>query len=675
MDELRFRQVHLDFHTSEKIPSVAENFDAEDFAKILEEARVNSITCFSRGHHGMLYYNSRKFPELIHPNLKNKNLLEEQIDACHKRNIRVPVYTTVQWDDHMSKLHPEWCCITENGTFLNQGEFGNKVFAPGFYRTLCVNNPQYRQFLKDQVADIFDVLTPERIDGLFFDIVGVRDCCCPHCIAGMKKRGYNPEVKEDRLCYAKEMLKEFRLEMTEFVRSFQQNLTIFYNGGHVGAAAVGAKDAFTHWELESLPSGQWGYSNFPNTVRYARTTGMDYLSHTGKFHTSWGDFHSFKNPEALQYECYRMLAYNSKCLIGDQLNPDGAMSKPVYNLIGSVYREVEKKEPWCTGAKAVTELAVLSDEWQTIQSQAAGVVSKAVNGVCAMLDEMGYQFDIVDNQTDWASYKVVIMPDVIWVDEDLKEKIDAYLARGGKLLATGKSGLNREQTAFQLDCLGIRYLGEAPYSPDFIMPNNIMGKNLPKTEHVMYLKGEWVEATDGEVLADTYVPYFNRTWEHFCSHLHTPSSHQKSYPAAVKKGNCIYLMHPVFSIYQKNHPKWCKEWVKDALEMLLPEQLIRHNGPTLMTTTINNQEQEHRYVLHALNYIPVKNCDEIYTIEDIYPLYGIHFSVKTEKLVNQVRIVPEGKVIPFELKDGRVEFTVDRIDGHLMVELEYSKSH
>lgn len=93
------------------------------------------------------------------------------------------------------------------------------------------------------------------------------------------------------------------------------------------------KEFYTHWELESLPSGKWGYAHFGNTVRYARTSGMDYLSHTGKFHTSWGDFHSMKNKEALEYECFRMLAYNSKCLIGDQLHPDGRISPEVYDLI------------------------------------------------------------------------------------------------------------------------------------------------------------------------------------------------------------------------------------------------------------------------------------------------------------------------------------------------------
>ncbi len=46
--ELRFRQVHLDYHTSPDIPGIGSEFDAEQFTQTLEQARVDSITCFAR---------------------------------------------------------------------------------------------------------------------------------------------------------------------------------------------------------------------------------------------------------------------------------------------------------------------------------------------------------------------------------------------------------------------------------------------------------------------------------------------------------------------------------------------------------------------------------------------------------------------------------------------------
>src|ERR1700691_3609946 len=95
--------------------------------------------------------------------------------------------------------------------------------------------------------------------------------------------------------------------------------------------------------------------------RYTRRLGLDYLGMTGRFHRSWGDFGTIRNQAALDYECFRMLAYAGKCSIGDQLHPRGRLVKAVYERIGSTYASVKLKEPWCIGAKAVSEIGSLSN--------------------------------------------------------------------------------------------------------------------------------------------------------------------------------------------------------------------------------------------------------------------------------------------------------------------------
>ncbi len=82
--------------------------------------------------------------------------------------------------------------------------------------------------------------------------------------------------------------------MTNFVRQFNKECSIFYNKGHIGPAERPIKHSYSHFELESLPSGGWGYLHFPVTMRYVRTLGLDCVGMTGRFHTFWGDFHSFK---------------------------------------------------------------------------------------------------------------------------------------------------------------------------------------------------------------------------------------------------------------------------------------------------------------------------------------------------------------------------------------------
>ena len=128
------RQVHLDFHTSEYIGGIASEFNAKTFAKTAKDAHISSITVFARCHHGWMYYPSKKFPELVHPNLKNKNLMLEQVKALHENGIRAPIYLTIQWDHHSAETRPEWLIRKPNGSHE-----GSPFFEPGFYQSLCVN--------------------------------------------------------------------------------------------------------------------------------------------------------------------------------------------------------------------------------------------------------------------------------------------------------------------------------------------------------------------------------------------------------------------------------------------------------------------------------------------------------------------------------------------------------
>src|SRR6185436_4327696 len=115
----------------------------------------------------------------------------------------------------------------------------------------------------------------------------------------------------------------------------------------------------TQAEIESLPTGGWGYMYFPKNVRYARTLPRPYMGMTARFHKSWADFGGLKPYAALEYETSQMIAHGARCSIGDQLHPRGTLDRGAYDLIGCVYDRIEQREPWLEGAKPVTQIAVL----------------------------------------------------------------------------------------------------------------------------------------------------------------------------------------------------------------------------------------------------------------------------------------------------------------------------
>jgi hypothetical protein len=654
---LRFRQVHLDFHTSEQIEGIGNDFDPEQFAATVEKARVNSITCFARCHHGMIYFDTKTNPERRHPHMK-RNLLKEQIEACHKRNIRVPIYTTVQWDYYSSIHNPEWWVLDEKGQ-----PTGTPINEAGFYRNLCVFSG-YGKFLKAHVKDLFNDVP---VDGLFFDIVQPRDCHCQVCRPAMLKAGVDPRDAEQRGRFAVERINQWKRETTAFVHAINKNVSVFYNAGHIGPRHRAVQSAYTHFELESLPSGGWGYLDFPLKQRYVRTLGIEAMGMTGKFHTSWGDFHSLKNPAALEFETSLMLALNAKCSIGDQLHPSGRIDRATYELIGEAYAKVEKKEPWCVDARPVSDVGVLTPE--EFIGGAARTLPAASWGAVRMLTELRVQFDVLDSKSDFSGYRVLVLPDRIPVDEALAAKLQAFVQKGGALLASFESGLDPMGARFMLPSLGVELAGEAPFSPDFLVPRGSFGVDLPGTEFVMYLKGKLVKPRPGAIVeVDARVPYFNRTADHFCSHRHTPSSGKTGYPGIVGNGRNIYFMHPVFEQYHTNAPRWVKSLVAAALRRQLPDPVLRAEGPSTLMATLN--EQSNRYIVHLLHYIPERRGQSLDVIEDIIPLHDVAVSVKPSRAVKRVVTAPEGAVLPHTVRDGRVLFTLPKLAGHQMIALE-----
>jgi hypothetical protein len=345
------------------------------------------------------------------------------------------------------------------------------------------------------------------------------------------------------------------------------------------------------------------------------------------------------------------------------------LDKATYDLIGKAYKKVAEKEPWCEGAKAVTEIGVISSEEFAIHGMGSRT-PEAMMGVVRILQEGGHQFEVLDSESDLENYKLIILPDVIPVNEKLKQKLQNYLGKGGSILSSYQSGLAPDGKTIALSELGVTLVGEAPYSPDFLVIKGALAKNLPETELVMYMKGMEVKANAGaEVLLQTNVPYFNREWNHFSSHKHTPSSGKAGYPGVVKNGRSIYFMHPVFSQYSKNAPIWCKHLVLNAISMLNPEPLVKHNGPSGLIVALNNQEAKTRNVLHLLYYTPERRGSDFDVIEDVLPLYNINLSVKNNRKVNTVKLVPQNRSVPFKIVNHRVEFTLKELNGHQMIAL------
>lgn len=661
------RQIHLDFHTSDLIPQIGKQFDPEQFAQTLKDAEVTSVTCFARCHHGMLYYPSKIHSAAIHPHLQ-RDLLGEQLRICRTQGIKAPVYLPIQWDQYCSERHPEWCMRAKTGQDIVASWSTPGYFEDGFYTFLCVNSP-YREYVFEEVAELQQTYD---IDGFFFDIVYPRACYCIHCVQKMVQSGVDLEDEKQVLAFSVRSLNRFKQALSQQVWQRNSRATVYYNTSHIHPGYRAFLDHISHVEVESLPSGGWGYDHFPVVGRYARTLGKPVVGMTAKFHTYWGDFHSLKNQEALEYECFLANAMGAKVSVGDQMHPDGQLSEAGYQLIGNVFRQLKAVEEYSDQSEAVCEIAILNPEEN--QHDADLKKGDALIGATRLLQEMAFQFDIIDSHADFSKYHLLILIDNYRLTEKVAGKINDYLQQGGRLLAAGAAPFKVNLNENWINNFPVMPQGDVPFSPDYIKVREPLLTQLPREELVMYQGSinTQLNRPDATVLADSIAPYFNRKGRAFCSHQHTPSSRESIHPALVSTAHIRYFAHPVFSIYATKAPRWVRTLVAEQCLALLDHQpLVSHNSPHSLIVLLNHQPEQKRYLLHLLHYVPENKCRDLLIVDSKPPLYDLSITVGLGQ-IQQVKLIRAGALKECLLNVDHVQLMLDKLDGYQIVSLSYA---
>jgi hypothetical protein len=573
------------------------------------------------------------------------------VDALHREGIRAPIYISVQCDEYAANTHPDWIARTPEGKNV-----GPAPLQPG-WQIVDMSSP-YQEYLADQTAEVLKLFHP--VDGIFFDMCWDQPSVSKWAKAGMAKLGLNPEVEADRSRYARHVALAYLKRFYRQVKASSPAATVFFNCRPFFNLAEDI--AFqTQVEIEALPTGGWGYIYFPKNVRYARTFAKPYMGMTARFHKSWADFGGLKPSPALEYETSQMIAHGARCSIGDQLHPRGTLDRGAYELIGHAYERVAQREPWLDGAVPVAQIGLFQLPTGVLSTTQS--TSGTDEGATRMLTQLKHQFDIVSEVTDLRRYELVILPDALPVTPALAKKLRAYVKQGGAILATGTSGLGLPE-------LGVKHIGPSPFTATYIRFGDAINTGVPDSDHVMYERGQRVVPGKGtEILAGIVEPYFERTWNHFCSHKQTPGDKLSPYPAAVQKGRCAYIAFPIFAAYAAHGNYPYRLLVANILQRLLPDPLLCVAAPTSTEATVMRQGK--RTIVHLLQYCPERRATNLDLIEDVVPLFNVPVSLRLARAPKEVYLAPTREPVAFSYRQGRCDVTVPEVRGHAMLVFEW----
>lgn len=671
------RAVHLDFHTMPAVPDVGADFDADAFARTLEDARVDFITVFAKCNLGMAYYPTKV--GVTHPSLKI-DLLGEMVEACHKRDITIAAYWNAGLDHEMALRHRDWAILGNDGRTYDEDHLDH------FFRTMCFGGP-WADLL---AATIEEVLEGYEIDGIFLDCwyFGV-GCQGVECAAGMREEGMDPTDATQRIAFQNERKMAFVRRVREMIDRIRPEATYFLNGVPYDMQLSVA----SHLDIESLPAGGWGFENFPWKVRYLRRRigrggrAIHLVGQTGRFHRSWGDFGGLRTQAGLDYDCYQAASHAVTTGIGDHMHPRGILSAEAYRRIGSIYRKLEALDDWTVDAQALTDTAVVATFNEPI-SVSLTEDHRQVIGATRALAELKRQFDILSADGDWSGYRTLVLADGVRLDEDRLQKIRVHLAAGGTVLSTGVGGMLAGEDAFPEEW-GIDYAGKEPCKPHFLraapgfcatMPDEVLtvGVGTPT------IAVKPVEGT--ETLADVIQPYFSRHWDGMHGHVYIPPDKPAGRPGITRRGSIVHFASAVFTDYAANANPLHRELVGAALAALAGDGLVRAEGlPSFARLTLTRQKD--RTMVHVLCYVPelrtrefthgavpgqvveladVHQAESLEMIEEPITLRDVTITLARES-VSHVYLAPSKTEIDFTADGPRVTFTVPEITGYQMI--------
>jgi hypothetical protein len=574
--------------------------------------------------------------------------------------LRVNYYYSLVWDNRSALATPEWRA---------RDRAGNPVVS-GYWPWMCMNTP----YLDQVVRENEEIVNRFQVDGAWWDILFVPEegCFCAWCVADRKKLGLG-DTPQDIFHHNKLVALKTERALYDLLERKQPETIAFFNGRTV----VGMRDEleyFTDLQIESLPTGGWGYTHFEHRVRYCKTLGKQLVGMTGRFHKSWGDFGGFKAQAALNFECLNFLANGTQACIGDQLHPRGKLDEMTYAMIGQTYELVKRHEDLVRGMKGVADIGVVS-VLATQPVMTAQILPPSDEGMTNMLVELHYQFDVLDLQADLTPYKLIILPDEVKPLPALVEKVRKYLEGGGSLLVTHKSFLLEDQGRFALDEIGVTYGGASKFKGEYMLLQPESFPDVGQAAYYLYQQGLSVAAkSGGQMLAAYGHPYFDRSPEHWCSHAQTPVDTITTEPVIVRNGRVTYVANPFFRSYAEDAALIQKLVVKELIRHHVPEPAVREVGvPSTARLTLLQGEPGGRQLVQML-YAPYeRRAPNIDVIEEFASFGRAQVHVRRSSAPRQTRAMDAAgniSTVPFLYEEGYVKVNLPRVTGQLTLMID-----
>ncbi len=701
-----FRRTLLDMHVPDWDPEFLAQYEPEKLADIYASSNLSGVLFYCKSHMGLNYWPAPV--GAVHPVAKDRDLVGEMLAALRARGIAPAAYHTVIFDNWASEQHPEWAIVP--ATTLKG--YDSHLFGPK-YGTACANKLGYRAYERQQITAL---LQAYDFDALWIDMVFWTGLCvCEDCRARFRAEdGEEIPMVVDwaspawaRFQAARERwLRELTVELIDAAHEARPGIAVTHN------LAPGTLGWFTGQKL------RWGrYDTFVAGDLYGGRDEQLVISkvmlHLGQeqpaeFMTSrtlnLRNHTALKSEHMMLVEALGTTAHSCAFLFIDAIDPRGTVNPGVYERIGRVFKETARYEPFLGGAQVEDVAVYYSDDSRIVPDDSGKALPdvgfrptemphlQAVTGAATQLEHAHIPFGVITRNDlgQLHSYRAVVLPDVLRMDDEELAAFRAYVEGGGCLYASGRTSLLGVDGVLRADFgladvfgahiagmeegSGIYLRARTPALSEAMYPEHYFGYGFPASAFDGYPKAglgmpRLAPGPEGTALATLNVPYAypspgSREAHDFASIHASPPWEDLENPCIVEhtfgRGRSIYSVVPIETDRTEAGTGVFTALVTDLLGG--PPTVSSDAGPDVWLTAFDQPGQQ-RLVVSVLRYQT-----------EVRPApFPVTFTYRsTDRQCTAVRVAVTGAELPFVTDaDGGVTVTVDAVDLFGMYLLEY----
>jgi len=660
-----YRRSLIDMHIEEWNDEFLSEFTPEGHLAYLKAAKVDATMLKIHTHVGVDYYPTKV--GVMHRAFRGReDTINRLVDLCHENGISVVGYYSLVYSNRNEEMHPDW-------GMLDDGKTMTSAFARGEsrYGYCCPNNPDYRAFVKAQIAEIAE--TFPTLDGMFFDQTNWPYICqCQHCRDRFLKEtgiaalpdAFDMESEDAALFRKKryEWLGDFAAFVSSAARELMPGVTISHNNAQsicrswkcgvdervVETCTYAAGDQYIDIMAHSF-SQKYYYSVTPNqpfeymVTRFAK----DLTQHT-----------LTKTPRELAQITLLTTAHHGANFLVDTIDPVGTVDLRIADTIASAYEKQMPYEKYLKTGTMAGDVGIWYSITGRYNSQGQNYTSLWASFKAGEIFSTNHLlYNVVSNNriSNLKKYPFVIAPALGGLE---KEQIDAamdYVKEGGVLCFSGTEAPELLKAFFDAELEGYTDV-TATYVAPTEAGNGVFYPFTEKYPLSLSHKHPLIKGVsdDTVVLAKLKMPYLHPTNPMGFASIHSnPPGVLTDYPSvmerAIGKGKTVWMGVPLEFYSDRQHQDLVMRLVRRYYSA--DAQTVTTDAPKLVELIAFRDDAE--WLISAVNIGDAEDGRMI-------PAYTV--TVKTDFEPKGVCRLPDEAPVPYVYRDGKVTFTASEMD-------------